>query len=91
MKRILTIAMLLTSSLALSVTNLSDAIDANEVPAEIEEREEEVINKPDAIDKNTVPSHLEERQKEEEWREDYDSPQYDTIKRQNKMRPNEGN
>lgn len=77
--------LMLSSSFALAGTNLSDAIDKNEVPAGVEEREEEVINHPDAVDRNKMPSVLEERENEEEWREGYDEEQADTVKRQNKV------
>lgn len=75
-----------STSVAFAGTNLSDTIDANEVPASVENREEEVINHPDAVDRNNVPSTLEDRQNEEEWREGYDQEQKDTEKRQNKVR-----
>lgn len=88
MKSIILIVMFLFTTALYSQTdaNLSDAIDKNEVPAEIEEREEEVINKPDALDKNQTPAILEDREQKEQWREDYSEEQYDTIKRQNKKR-----
>jgi len=86
MKKLLALTLLTTASLTFAGTNLSDSIDANEVPAEIEEREEETINRPDALDQNTTPSVIEEREREEEWRESYGEPQYDTKTRQNKKR-----
>lgn len=86
MKKLLAFTLLLSSSITHATTNLSDSIDANEIPAEVEEREEETINRPDALDQNAMPSVLEEREREEEWRENYDDSQYDTKTRQNKKR-----
>jgi hypothetical protein len=47
-------------------TNYPDRIDANTVPAPLEQRENEVINLPDSLDANTVPASQEERAKDEE-------------------------
>lgn len=65
-------------------TNLSDAIDKNKIPAEQEQREEEVVNLPDPLDKNATPATLESRKKDEVWRDDYQKLQNDMPK-QNKV------
>jgi hypothetical protein len=83
MRKIITLTLLGASLFSYAGTNLSDAIDANEVPAENEERVDETINRPDVLDQNFTPSTLEEREKQEEWREDYEGDQFDTKKRQN--------
>jgi hypothetical protein len=72
-----------TAAPLVASTNLTDAIDANEVPAENELRKGGELNKAEPIDKNKTPEMLEERQKEEEWRESYDEDQADTQDRQN--------
>lgn len=59
--------------------NLPDYHDANEVPAELEERENEEVNLSDPVDENTTPDVLEPREKEEEWRDDYEEDQFDAI------------
>ncbi|MFP5385582.1 MAG: hypothetical protein ACLGHN_05845 [Bacteriovoracia bacterium] len=76
-KFLIPLTILTLSSFSYAQTNLSDAIDENEVEAEKERRANEVINQPDSMDENTTPSTLEERQREEEWREDYDENQED--------------
>lgn len=68
--------------------NLSDAVDANKVPAAVEERENEEVNLPDAVDTNKIPTAFEEREKEEEWREDYDEVQED-MRKQNEIKNEE--
>lgn len=70
---------------AFSATNLSDAIDANEVEAERELREKELINQPDVMDKNPTPQAMEERLNKEKWRKDYKEIQGD-MKRMNKKK-----
>jgi hypothetical protein len=45
--------------------NYPDNIDANNVPAALEERQEEEINFPDYIDDNDVPAIKEQRKKSE--------------------------
>lgn len=73
MKKLLTLAIALGSfNLAIAADNLSDDLDKNNTPAQIEEREEEVINSGDAVDMNTVPGTLEEREKEEQVESDFD-------------------
>lgn len=65
-------------------TNLSDAVDANEIPAEQEQRQDEIINSPDVIDENKEPAILEDRKKKEKWRSDYSEEQEDMKQQNNK-------
>lgn len=74
---LISLTILTLTSFSWSQTNLSDAIDENEVEAEKERRANEVINQPDSMDENATPETLEERQREEEWREDYEEFQED--------------
>lgn len=46
--------------------NYPDAVDANNTPSYLEEREDEYINSSDMIDNNQVPAALEEREEKEE-------------------------
>jgi len=57
--------------------NLPDRHDQNEVPAELEERQNEEVNLTDKIDENQTPDVMEKRMKNESWREDYSDKQYD--------------
>lgn len=85
MKTLFFFTTLLLATSVTATTNLSDAIDANEVPASEEQRQEETFNKPEALDANSQPEALEDRQQKEEWREDYDELQ-DDMRKQNKKR-----
>lgn len=83
MKKIIVLTASLFSVTTFAYTNLTDAIDANEVPAKQEQRENELINQPDIIDKNNIPSAMEERKRKEEWRRNYKKIQ-DDMPRMNK-------
>lgn len=50
------------------VVNMSDNLDANAVPAELEARKKNELpsNLPDSVDRNAIPAPLEERQMQEE-------------------------
>lgn len=50
------------------VVNMSDSLDKNTIPAELEARREieGPTNLPDSVDRNAVPAPLEERQMQEE-------------------------
>lgn len=62
------ISLMLTS---IAYANLSDDLDKNVVPADLEEREHEEMNFSDPIDDNKVPARLEEREEEEEAEYDF--------------------
>lgn len=46
--------------------NLGDELDANDIPAREEIREEEMPNQPDIKDENATPAALEERLRQEQ-------------------------
>lgn len=50
--------------------NISDDLDKNPTPAELEPRKYEPVNQPDVSDKNLVPAEEEERARQEEVESD---------------------
>lgn len=71
----LTVFSLTLSTGVFAQANMSDDLDKNLTPAELEARkqEEKARNLPDAIDRNTTPAPFEERQQEEEMSDVYKS------------------